>query len=132
MKSCYVEGILRFYLITGRLTTRHNVQRQKIAIWQAEYTLSATRKQVNKETTQALIDAYTAWNKYLSAQKYVASAAEAARQMERKYNLGAATVVDYNTAIDALVQAQSQLRQAKYEYIFKTEIIRFYLEQGKY
>lgn len=132
MKSCYVEGILRFYLITGRLTTRHNVQRQKIAIWQAEYTLSATRKQVNKETTQALIDAYTAWNKYLSAQKYVASAAEAARQMECKYNLGAATVVDYNTAIDALVQAQSQLRQAKYEYIFKTEIIRFYLEQGKY
>lgn len=79
-----------------------------------------------------MIYARTAWNKYLSSQKYVASAAEAARQMERKYNLGAATVVDYNTAIDALVQAQSQLRQAKYEYIFKTEIIRFYLEPGKY
>ena len=118
--------------IFGCLTTRHNVQRQKIAIRQAEYTLSATLKQVNKEATQALIDARTAWNKYLSSQKYVASAAEAARQMERKYNLGAATVVDYNTAIDALVQAQSQLRQAKYEYIFKTEIIRFYLEPGKY
>ena len=53
-----------------------------------------TEKQVNKEATQALIDSRTAWDKYLSSQKYVASAEEAARQMEQRYNLGAATVVD--------------------------------------
>lgn len=70
-------------------------------------------------------------NKYLSSQKYVASAEEAARQMEQRYNLGAATVVDYNTALDALVEAQVQLLQAKYEYIFKTEIIKFYLDSNK-
>lgn len=69
--------------------------------------------------------------KYLSSQKYVASAEEAARQMEQRYNLGAATVVDYNTALDALVEAQVQLLQAKYEYIFKTEIIKFYLDSNK-
>ena len=56
---------------------------------------------------------------------------EAARQMEQRYNLGAATVVDYNTALDALVEAQVQLLQAKYEYIFKTEIIKFYLDSNK-
>ena len=114
--------------IFGRLTTRHNVQRQKIAVRQAEYALRTTEKQVNKEATQALIDSRTAWDKYLSSQKYVASAEEAARQMGQRYNLGAATVVDYNTALDALVEAQVQLLQAKYEYIFKTEIIRFYLQ----
>ena len=114
--------------IFGRLMTRHNVQRQKIAVRQAEYALRTTEKQVNKEATQALIDSRTAWDKYLSSQKYVASAEEAARQMEQRYNLGAATVVDYNTALDALVEAQVQLLQAKYEYIFKTEIIRFYLQ----
>ena len=97
-------------------------------IRQAEYALRTTEKQVNKEATQALIDSRTAWDKYLSSQKYVASAEEAARQMEQRYNLGAATVVDYNTALDALVEAQVQLLQAKYEYIFKTEIIRFYLQ----
>lgn len=47
--------------------------------------------------------------------------------MERKYELGVATVVDYNTALDNLVNANSQLLQAKYEYIFKTRIIRFYI-----
>lgn len=64
--------------IFGRLTTRHNVQRQKIAVRQAEYALRTTEKQVNKEATQALIDSRTAWDKYLSSQKYVASAEEAA------------------------------------------------------
>ena len=117
--------------IFGRLTTRHNVQRQKIAVRQAEYALRTTEKQVNKEATQALIDSRTAWDKYLSSQKYVASAEEAARQMEQRYNLGAATVVDYNTALDALVEVQVQLLQAKYEYIFKTEIIKFYLDSNK-
>ena len=117
--------------IFGRLTTRHNVRRQKIAVRQAEYALRTVEKQVNKEATEALIDARTAWDKYLSSRKYVASATEAARQMERKYNLGAATVVDYDTALDALVQAQVQLLQAKYEYIFKTEIIQFYLGSKK-
>lgn len=45
----------------------------------------------------------------------------------RKYELGVATVVDYNTALDNLVNANSQLLQAKYEYIFKTRIIHFYI-----
>ncbi|WP_417014456.1 TolC family protein [Alistipes sp.] len=115
----------------GRLTTRHNVRRQKIAIRRAEYALRTAEKQVHKEATQALIDVRTAWDKYLSSQRYVASAEEAARRVERRYDLGAATVVDYNTAIAALVQARVQLLQAKYEYIFKTEIINFYLGRSK-
>lgn len=84
-------------------------------------------KQVTKEVSQAWIDMRTSWEKYLSSQKYVATATEAARQVERKYELGVATVVDYNTALDNLVNANSQLLQAKYEYIFKTRIIRFYI-----
>ena len=130
LASSYISVSLNVPIF-GRLTTRHNVQRQKIAVRQAEYALRTTEKQVNKEATQALIDSRTAWDKYLSSQKYVASAEEAARQMEQRYNLGAATVVDYNTALDALVEAQVQLLQAKYEYIFKTEIIKFYLDSNK-
>ena len=113
--------------IFGRLMTRHNVQRQKIAVRQAEYALRTTEKQVNKEATQALIDSRTAWDKYLSSQKYVASAEEAARQVERKYDLGAASVTDYNAAISAQVRARSQLLQAKYEYLFKVKILSYYV-----
>lgn len=76
--------------------------------------------------TQALIDARTAWARYLGAQEYVASAEEAARQVSRKYDLGAATVTDYNAAVTTRVKARSQLLQAKYEYLFKMKTLAYY------
>lgn len=116
--------------IFGKMAIRNSVRQQKVAIKQAEYALRSVEKKVDREATQALIDARTAWEKYLSSRQFVASAAEAARQVERKYALGTATVVDYNTALNTLVQAQTELSQAKYEYIFKTEIIRFYINHN--
>lgn len=117
--------------IFGGLQKRKAVRRSKIALRQAEYALQTMRKQVSKEVTQAWIDLRTAQEKYFSSQKYVATASEAARQVERKYELGVATVVDYNTALDNLVKARTQLAQAKYEYIFKTRIIEFYRNHGE-
>ena len=55
-----------------------------------------------------------------------ASAEEAARQIARKYDLGAATVTDYNAAVSAQVKARSQLLQAKYEYLFKIKTLTYY------
>ncbi len=115
--------------IFGRLAARKQVRRARLAARQAEYALRTMEKQVAKEVGQAWIDMRTAWEKYLGAQKYVATASEAARQVGRKYDLGAATVVEYNTALGNLVKANAQLLQAKYEYIFKTKIIRFYLSR---
>ena len=77
-------------------------------------------------TYTALIDARTAWERYRGAQRYVASAEEAARQIARKYDLGAATVTDYNAAVSAQVKARSQLLQAKYEYLFKIKTLTYY------
>lgn len=113
--------------IFGGFQKRKAVRRSKIALQQAQYAHRTIEKQVEKEVNQAWIDMRTAWEKYGSSQKFVATATEAARQVERKYDLGVATVVDYNTALDNLVKANSQLLQAKYEYIFKTRIIRFYM-----
>lgn len=124
--SSYVSLSLNIPIFS-KFTTRKNVQRQKLALRQAEYALRTTEKQVAREVTQALIDARTAWEKYLGAQKYVASAEEAARQVERKYDLGAASVTDYNAAVSAQVRARSQLLQAKYEYLFKVKILSYYV-----
>ncbi len=122
--SSYVSLSLNIPIF-GKLTTRKNVQRQKLAVRQAEYALQTVEKQVAKEVAQALIDARTAWQRYLGAQRYVASAEEAARQVGRKYDLGVATVTDYNTAVTAAVKARSQLLQAKYEYLFKIRTIQY-------
>lgn len=112
--------------IFGGFQTRKAVRRAKIASRQAEYTLRTTEKQITQEVNEAWIEMRTAQEKYRSSEKFVATATEAARQLERKYDLGAATVTDYNTALDNLVKASSQFLQAKYEIIFRTRIIRFY------
>lgn len=124
--NSYVSLSLNIPLF-NRFSARSKVRRHKIALQQARYSLREMEKQVEKEVNQAYIDARTAWEKYRSSQKYVAAATEAARQVGRKYDLGAATVVDYSTAMSNLIKANSQLLQAKYEYLFKTRIIRFYM-----
>lgn len=124
--SSYVSLSLNIPIF-GKFTTRKNVQRQKLAVRQAEYTLQTVEKQVVKEVTQALIDARTAWQRYLGTQKYVASSEEALRQVGRKYDLGVATVTDYNAALTTQVKARSQLLQAKYEYLFKMRMLEYYL-----
>ena len=123
--STYVSLSLNIPIF-GKFTTRKNVQRQKLAIQRAEYALHTVEKQVAKEVTQALIKARTAWAKYLGAQRYVAVAEEAARQMERKYDLGAASVTDYNASVTAAVKARSQLLRAKYEYLFEVRKLEYY------
>lgn len=112
--------------IFGGFQKRKAVQRARLAVRQAELDLRTMEKQVVKEVNQAWIDARTAREQYRSAQKFFASASEAVRQVGRKYDLGAATVVDYNTALNTLVKANAQLLQAKYQYLLKTKILVFY------
>ena len=51
---------------------------------------------------------------------------ESFRYTEQKFNVGLVTPVDYNTEKSKLLQAQSELAQSKYQYIFKTKVLDFY------
>lgn len=124
--SIYVSLSINIPIFSG-LSTRKNVQRHKLAILDAKNALRKVEKQVTTTIMQAQIDAQTAWSRYLSAQKYVKYSKEALRQIERKYELGVATITDYNAAMTAMIKAQSQLLQAKYEYMFQSKILRYYL-----
>lgn len=84
------------------------------------------QKNLNKEIRQAYIDAVGAYEQYEAAAKNVTTTEEAFRMLEEKYNLGAASPVDYSIALYNLVNARSQLAQAKYSYLFKTKILDFY------
>jgi outer membrane protein len=51
---------------------------------------------------------------------------EAFRYAEEKLNVGMVTTVEYNQVKSNLTIAQSELTQAKYEYIFRSKILDFY------
>jgi len=67
-----------------------------------------------------------ALKKYSASMKAVTSMEESFRYTEQKFNQGMVTPVDYNAAKTQLLNAQSDMSQAKYEYVFKTKVLDFY------
>ena len=103
-----------------------NIKNSKLNIENSNYTLEASKKQLYKSIQQAYTDAVAALKKYDSSVKAVESMQESFRYSEQKFDVGMVTSVEYNSAKSSLLNAQSQLAQAKYEYVFKTKVLDFY------
>lgn len=67
-----------------------------------------------------------AYQKYLSASRSLEAAREAFRYEEEKSAAGRSTIFDYNDAKTRMEQSESELVQAKFEFIFRRKILDFY------
>jgi outer membrane protein len=103
-----------------------NISNSKLAVENSQYTLEGTKKQLYKDIQQAYTDAVAALKKYNASFKAVSSSEESFRYTEQKFNVGMITPVDYNASKNQLLNAQSDMSQAKYEFIFKTKVLDFY------
>jgi outer membrane protein len=103
-----------------------NISNSRLGITSSEYSLEAAKKSLYKSIQQAYADAVAALKKYSASTKAVAYSEESFRYTEQKFNLSMVTSVDYNAAKTTLLKAQSDMSQAKYEYIFKTKVLDFY------
>jgi outer membrane protein len=103
-----------------------NISNSKLAVENSNYSLEATKKQLYKDIQQAYTDAEAALKKYNASIKAVSSTEESFRYTEQKFNVGMLAPVDYNAAKSQLLNAQSDMSQAKYEFIFKTKVLDFY------
>jgi len=103
-----------------------NISNSKLMIENNEFALEGTKKQLYKSIQQSYADAVAALKKYNASLKAVASMEESLRYTEQKFNVGMITPVDYNAAKTQLLNAQSDMSQAKYEFIFKTKVLDFY------
>ncbi|MCU0361785.1 MAG: TolC family protein [Bacteroidales bacterium] len=103
-----------------------SISNSKLEIESSKYALEGAKKQLYKNIQQAYADAVAALKKYNASNKAVTSMQESFRYTEQKFNVGLVTPIDYNAAKSQLLQAQSALSQAKYEYIFKTKVLDFY------
>jgi outer membrane protein len=103
-----------------------NISNSKINIENYRYSLESEKKQLYKNIQQAYADAVASLKKYSASRKAVASMEESFRYTDQKFNMGMVTPVDYNAAKTQLLNAQSDMSQAKYEFIFKTKVLDFY------
>ncbi len=103
-----------------------NISNSRLAIQNSEYALEGTKKTLYKNIQKAYTDAVAAMKKYNASLKAVVSTQESFRYTEQKFNVGMVTPVDYNAAKTQLLNAQSDMSQSKYEFIFKTKVLDFY------
>jgi len=82
-----------------------------------------------KLIAQAYADARASFNKYKANRLSVEASELSFDFAQQKYNLGAISTFDYNSAKTRFQTAQSNLIQSKYDYVFKLKVLDFY--QGK-
>ena len=104
-----------------------NVQKAKMNVEINKYELEITKNNIRKIIKQAYFDAEASLKKYIASKKYFESLSESFKNTEQKYNLGMLNTVDYNIAKKDLIKAESELVQAKYDYIFKITVLDFYM-----
>ncbi len=112
--------------IFNRYQARNGVSNAQIQLENTELQLQNTKNLLRKDIEQAYTNALAAFKRYIANQKAVVSSKEAFRYTEEKFNVGMINSVEYNQTKNNLTKAQSDLLQAKYEYIFRTKILDFY------
>lgn len=106
----------------------HNaISRAKIAKQNAEYTLELSKQTLRQTIEQAHVDAQSALKQYYATQKTVDALSQAFEYAEKRFNVGALNSTDYNTAKNSLNNAQSDLLRNKFNYIFKSKVLDFYM-----
>ena len=104
-----------------------SISNARIGVLNAQYNLQRTRNQLYQEIQQAHADVVAAHENFLASQKALISIQESFRHTEQRFEIGMVTTVEFNQALNQLTMTQSDLLRAKYEFIFKTNILEFYL-----
>lgn len=122
----YVTVSLNIPIFNG-YAAKSSVNRAKVQTIDYSFRLQLRKNELRKNIEQKYHDAIAAYKTYNASKFSVESLSEAFNYTEEKFNVGMVNSVDYSLAKIKLTQAQSQFLQAKYDYIFKTKILDFYM-----
>jgi outer membrane protein len=95
----------------------------------ARFTQDLAKQNLYKTIAQAYANAKASLNKYNATKASVDAAAESFMYAQQKFNAGAISAFDFNSAKNRLFIAESNLLQSKYDYVFKLKVLDYY--QGK-
>lgn len=125
-----INKSIGFYLnipIFNGLQARTANSRAKIGIENARLSYQQEKNLLEKDIQQAYADVSAAIRKYKAARKSVEAMKENYFYADQKFSLGLLNFVDYSEAKKNLAKAESEMLQAKYEYVFKMTVLDFYM-----
>jgi outer membrane protein len=112
--------------IFNSLNTHSAIQRAKVDKELRENQIEQVKYEINETVKRAYFDAQAARKKYIANDKAVQAMRESYKYSERRYEVGMMNAVEFNQSKNNLIRAESDLLQAKYDYVFKNMILDFY------
>ena len=101
-------------------------RRTQLDLDRARLQAARIKVQVEEELRSATIEAENCCQRYLSAEETLQAMQELLTVTEAKYNLGAASALDYLVARNHHAQARTAFLQAKWQYLFQLKLLDYY------
>jgi outer membrane protein len=105
---------------------KSNIDIAKINAMTTQLNEQNTRNILRKTIEQAYTDLKNSLKKYEATKEQLKTAEISYKSIEKKYNVGMMTAIDFLVEKNNFAQAQSNVIQSKYNYIFKLKILDFY------
>lgn len=112
--------------IFNKMQVRTSIKNARLGILRAENELLNVKNGIYKQIQTSFQNATASQKKYNSTASTLESTKEAFRYVKEKFNVGMSYSTEYNESKNKLTKVESDLLQAKYEYIFKRLILDFY------
>ena len=112
--------------IFNRFQTRNNIRSARLDRENQLLQLDNVKKTLYKEIQQVYYNAVAANSKYLSSETAARSSRDAFQLTQAKYENGKANITEFNEAKNNYLNAESDLVQARYEYLYQTALLDFY------
>jgi outer membrane protein len=115
--------------IFNGLSNMAGIKNAKLQVLSNKYGYDIARQQLYRTIVQAYTDAQGALNKYLSAKTAYEASQLSFTYADQKFNAGALNSFDYNNSKNRVLRTQTDMLNAKYDFIFKLKVLDYY--QGK-
>ncbi len=112
--------------IFNAMQTKYRVEMSKLSIKNQELAIANARKDLKKDIQQAFYNALAAEQKYMAADETYQSAEIAYRYSDESYDAGKATLLELNESKNRLFKSESEMLQAKYEYLYRVKVLNYY------
>lgn len=108
------------------LQTKTNIARAEIAFKNAQYNVQLEKQKLKENIQRSYFDAAAALKKYRSTKNAVVAYKEAFDYMKKKFDVGLVTALNFTDSKNKLGMSESELLQAKYDYVYKLKLLDFY------
>lgn len=107
-----------------------SVERAKIQQDISEVALENQKLQLQQTIEQAYLDAKLSAKTYEAAQASLEAQKEAFKNAQASLDYGAMTLFDFDQVRNRLVNAQGAMIRAKYDYVFRTKVLKFFFGES--